>query len=146
MQHLLPGSTSLIYGETSEIGFHFWTNPGARRVVAKIAPALVSFVSAHGWRPSELSFCVSHTGGPLIMDAVEECLGLPAGTVDPSRASLAELGNCSSVSVLDVLRRHHHRPPADGERGMVIVFGPGFTTEALLGRWRGSAVSPDVDA
>jgi predicted naringenin-chalcone synthase len=139
MQHLLPDSTSLIYGETSELGFHFWTNPGARRVVTKVAPALLAFIEEQGLEPSDLSFCVSHTGGPLIMDAVEKYLGLAPGTVDASRASLSELGNCSSVSVLDVLRRHHHSPPSDGAQGMLLAFGPGFTTEALLGHWRGSA-------
>jgi len=141
MQHLLPDSTSLIYGETSEIGFHFWTNPGARRVVPKVAPALLAFIAEQGWEPADLSFCVSHTGGPLIMDAVEKCLGLPPGAVDESRESLAELGNCSSVSVLDVLRRHHASPPAGGKRGMLVAFGPGFTTEALLGHWRGEAAA-----
>jgi 1,3,6,8-tetrahydroxynaphthalene synthase len=143
MQHLLPESTDLIYGETSELGFHFWTNPGARRVVAKIAPALLQFLADHGLAPGDLEFCVSHTGGPLIMDAVEKCLGLAPGTVDPSRASLAELGNCSSVSVLDVLRRHHDAPPRDNSPGMLIAFGPGFTTEALLGHWRGEAGTRD---
>ena len=139
MQHLLPGSTSLIYGETSEIGFHFWTNPGARRVMARVAPALLEFLDEHGWEPADLGFCVAHTGGPLIMDSVERCLGLAPGTVDPSRVSLAELGNCSSVSVLDVLRRHHASPPRNATRGMLLAFGPGFTTEALLGHWRDTA-------
>jgi 1,3,6,8-tetrahydroxynaphthalene synthase len=136
MQHLLADSTDVIYGETSEIGLHFWTNPKVRHAVPQVAPALREFVSAHGWELSSLQFCVSHTGGPLIIDAVEQCLELPAGTVDHSRRSLAELGNCSSVSVLDVLLRHHDEPPPDQARGMVVAFGPGFTTEALIGTWR----------
>jgi 1,3,6,8-tetrahydroxynaphthalene synthase len=136
MQHLLADSTDVIYGETSEIGFHFGTNPKVRQAVPQVAPALREFVTAHGWELSSLRFCVSHTGGPLIMDAVEQCLELAPGTVNLSRRSLAELGNCSSVSVLDVLLRHHDKPPPDQARGMVVAFGPGFTTEALIGTWR----------
>lgn len=135
MQHLLEGSTDVIYGETSEIGFHFWTNPSVRRAVPQVVPALQQFVAMNGWEPSQLDFCVSHTGGPAILDAVEKGLALPAGMLDPSRQSLAEVGNCSSVSVFDVLERHHESPPDDGARGMMVAFGPGFTTEALLGQW-----------
>ncbi len=144
LQHLLPDSTDIIYGETSEIGFHFETNPKVRGAVPRVVPTLHAFVARQGWRLSDLEFCVAHTGGPLVMSAVEVGLKLPPGTLAPSRRSLAEVGNPSSVSVFDVLRRHHEVPPDDGSAGLMVAFGPGFTTEALAGRWRAGAPATGV--
>ncbi|HEY0698825.1 MAG TPA: hypothetical protein VGD43_13560 [Micromonospora sp.] len=139
LQHLLPDSTDVISGDTSEIGFHFQTDPRVRRTVGRVVPALTALVERQGWHLDDLDFCVSHTGGPLVMDGVERGLGLPAGTLRPSRDSLSEVGNPSSVSVYDVLRRHHERPPAAGSRGLMVAFGPGFTTEVLAGTWHGTS-------
>jgi predicted naringenin-chalcone synthase len=136
LQHLLPDSTDVIRGDTSENGFHFKTDPRVRRTVARVIPALTTLVRRQGWQLEDVGFCVSHTGGPLVMDGVEQGLRLAPGTLAPSRQSLTELGNPSSVSVYDVLSRHHRQPPADGSRGLMVAFGPGFTTEALIGTWR----------
>lgn len=143
VQHLLGDSTDVIFGDTTEIGFHFETNPKVRRTVPLIIPTLVELVERQGWTLADLSFCVSHTGGPVVMSGVEAGLGLPAGTLAHSRHSLAEIGNPSSASVFDVLRRHHERPPTPGSRGLLVAFGPGFTTEALAGIWRGPGGEPE---
>jgi 1,3,6,8-tetrahydroxynaphthalene synthase len=137
VQHLLGDSTDVIYGDTTEVGFHFETNPKVRSTVQYVIPTLVDLVRRQGWSEADLSFCISHTGGPAVMTGVEDGLGLPPGTLAPSRRSLTEIGNPSSVSVFDVLLRHHERPPAPASRGMMVAFGPGFTTEALAGIWRG---------
>ncbi|MFI2211546.1 type III polyketide synthase [Streptomyces sp. NPDC020141] len=135
-QHLLPDSHSVIAGSTTERGFHFRTDPRVRRTVPKVIPEIESFLAEFGWKPDSLGFCVSHTGGPLIMDGVEEGLSLPPGTLRHSRESMARIGNTSSVSVFDVLRRHHEDgPPADGSPGLMVAFGPGFTTEMIAGTW-----------
>ncbi|GLF95444.1 type III polyketide synthase [Streptomyces yaizuensis] len=135
-QHLLPGSQSVIAGRTTEDGFHFRTDPRVRTTVPKVIPEIESFLSDLGWKPGALDFCVSHTGGPLIMDGVERGLALEPGTLRHSRESMARIGNTSSVSILDVLRRHHENgSPAHAARGLVVAFGPGFTTELLAGTW-----------
>ncbi|MGW1975598.1 type III polyketide synthase [Streptomyces sp. NPDC001889] len=139
-QHLLPASQSVIAGRTSERGFHFRTDPRVRGTVPKVIPEIESFLAEFGCKPSSLGFCVSHTGGPLIMDGVEQGLSLPPGTLRHSRASMAELGNTSSVSVLDVLRRHHDNgSPEHGSPGLIVAFGPGFTTEIIAGAWNDAA-------
>ncbi|MEU5397883.1 type III polyketide synthase [Streptomyces sp. NPDC005963] len=135
-QHLLPASQSVIAGHTSERGLHFRTDPRVRSTVPKVIPEIVSFLAEFGCEPGSLGFCVSHTGGPLIMDGVEEGLALPPGTLRHSRASMARMGNTSSVSVLDVLRRHHDDgSPAHASPGLIVAFGPGFTTEIVVGAW-----------
>ncbi|MFE0423950.1 type III polyketide synthase [Streptomyces sp. NPDC058953] len=140
-QHLLPESQSVITGSTTEEGFHFRTDPRVRSTVPRVIPEIEAFLTELGWKPDELEFCVSHTGGPVIMDGVEEGLGLRPGTLRHSRESMARMGNTSSVSVFDVLRRHHgdgspeSGTPEPGSRGLIVAFGPGFTTEVLAGSW-----------
>ncbi|QIS14207.1 type III polyketide synthase [Nocardia arthritidis] len=135
-QWLLPGTQEVIAGQTSENGLHFRTDPRVRRTATQAIPHLRAFLHEHGISGDQLGFCISHTGGPRIMDTVEHGLGLIPGTLEPSRDSMREIGNTASVSVFDVLRRHHdiYRPVRHAP-GLMVAFGPGFTTEALLGRW-----------
>ncbi|MFC5156078.1 type III polyketide synthase [Streptomyces amakusaensis] len=135
-QHLLPASQSVIAGQTTERGFHFKTDPRVRNTVPKVIPEIESFLAEFGTKPGDLGFCVSHTGGPLIMDGVEKGLSLPDGALRHSRESMARIGNTSSVSVFDVLRRHHDEgSPEHASPGLVVAFGPGFTTEMIVGAW-----------
>ncbi|MFE7135545.1 type III polyketide synthase [Streptomyces sp. NPDC057638] len=135
-QHLLPDSHSVIAGSTTERGFHFRTDPRVRTTVPLVIPAIESFLAELGWEPDSARFCVSHTGGPLIMDGVEQGLGLAPGSLRHSRESMARLGNTSSVSIFDVLRRHHDEgAPRHGDPGLILAFGPGFTTEVMAGTW-----------
>ncbi len=53
-----------------------------------------------------------------------------------SWASLREVGNLSSASVLFVLRDHLDAAEArPGDAGLVATMGPGFACELLLLRW-----------
>ena len=72
-----------------------------------------------------------------MLRAVQEGLDLPADLLDLSWQSLREVGNVSSVVVLDVLRRtFEQQRPRHGAVGLILAFGPGFTSEMLLGTWQ----------
>ena len=136
-QHLVQGSTDVIAGRTSEKGFHFATNPKVRSTVPKVIPSVAKFLGQHGCKPNDLEFVICHTGGPAVLRAVQEGLDLPAGLLDLSWQSLREVGNVSSVVVLDVLRRtFEQQRPRHGAVGLILAFGPGFTSEMLLGTWQ----------
>jgi 1,3,6,8-tetrahydroxynaphthalene synthase len=138
-QHLLPDSTQVIAGTTSERGFHFATNPAVRGAVPRVVPSVTGFLAQHGCTPDDLEFVICHTGGPAVLRAVQEGLHLPAGLLASSWQSLREVGNVSSVVVLDVLRRTFERArPRHGAAGLLLAFGPGFTSEMLLGSWQES--------
>jgi predicted naringenin-chalcone synthase len=135
-QHLVPDSTQVIAGATSERGFHFATNPRVRTTVPKVIPAVERFLEQHGCKPGDLEFLVCHTGGPAVLRAVAEGLALDPALLELSWQSLREVGNVSSVVVLDVLARTvEQRRPRHGAAGLILAFGPGFTTEMLLGTW-----------
>ena len=71
-----------------------------------------------------------HPGGPRILDAVEESLGLDAVATATSREVLTECGNMSSPTILfiiDRMRRCNAPRPC-----LALGFGPGLAVEAML--------------
>lgn len=101
-----------------------------------MATAIRAFLGRTGHSADELDFVICHTGGPKILDGLVDGLGIPEEYVWASRESLAEVGNLSSVTVLDVLERTvEQHPPAPGDLGLVIGIGPGVTTALVLVRW-----------
>jgi 1,3,6,8-tetrahydroxynaphthalene synthase len=135
-QHLVPDSTQVIAGTTSERGFHFATNPKVRSTVPRVIPIVERFLEQHGRKPGDLEFVICHTGGPAVLRAVADGLDLAPELLDLSWQSLREVGNVSSVVVLDVLRRtFDQRRPRHDATGLLLAFGPGFTTEMLLCTW-----------
>jgi predicted naringenin-chalcone synthase len=90
-------------------------------------------LDAHGVERSQIAHWVLHTGGRLVLDALERSLGLPASALDASRAILRDAGNLSSPTVLFVLdEEQRRRPPIRGELGIVSAFGAGFSAHAAL--------------
>lgn len=71
-----------------------------------------------------------HPGGPKILDAVEESLGLKPDQTDVARQVLRDYGNMSSATVLfliERLRREGRPLPC-----VALAFGPGLTAEVAL--------------
>jgi len=48
---------------------------------------------------------------------------------------LKEYGNMSSATVLYVLERFIDQGPKNGDIGLMLSFGPGFTAQRLLLKW-----------
>ncbi len=97
---------------------------------------LKDFLAQHNLKLGEIRHWVSHPGGPKVIDALEEGLALPAGTLNRTRQSLAAIGNLSSTSVLIILEEWlRDRIAEPGDWGMMLSMGPGFCAEAALLRW-----------
>ena len=75
------------------------------------------------------SWCV-HPGGRAVLDHVEDALALGPHALASSRAVLRDVGNVSSATPLFVLERELARL-REGDRGVMLGFGPGLTIEAL---------------
>jgi 1,3,6,8-tetrahydroxynaphthalene synthase len=137
-QYLVPDTLGDMCYELDGWGNHFRTKREVVPGLRKGFPAIHAFLSRSSYRTSDLDFLVSHTGGPKVMDAVVEALGVDERLIAASRESLREVGNLSSATVLDVLMRtfaDRYRPD-DGALGLMLGFGPGSTIEMLLGRWQ----------
>ncbi|MEU7435668.1 PhlD [Streptomyces sioyaensis] len=133
-EYVLPGSRDRSYwGRLDEAGFHFDSTREAVNGPGQVMPHLLDWLKKHGALAPD--FALIHAGGPAILNTVQQGLGLTAEQLAHSWASLAAVGNLGGASVLDVLRRTHGTPPADGDRGMMLAYGPGFATTALTGIW-----------
>jgi alkylresorcinol/alkylpyrone synthase len=90
-------------------------------------------LAEHGLTPGEIPTWVVHAGGPRVIDAVRDALGLAEDAVRESRESLACAGNLSSASVLDVLARTlAHTDAPRGSPVVLMAFGPGVSCELVL--------------
>ncbi|WP_242647001.1 type III polyketide synthase [Streptomyces triculaminicus] len=133
---LHPGTEHLMGMRVGNGGFAAFLSPEVPGFAEKHLPGEVhDFLAGHGLSTEDVAAWVCHPGGPKIMEALDRGLGLPPGALARSRDSLAEYGNVSSASVLDVLRRTLAAPPATGSTGLLLALGPGLTSELLLLSW-----------
>ncbi|MFI9307470.1 type III polyketide synthase [Streptomyces triculaminicus] len=133
---LYPGTEHLMGMRAGTGGLAVFLSPDVPDHAEKHLPDEVPrFLAGHGLAPGDIAAWVVHPGGPRIIEAVARCLDLPPEALAHSRASLAERGNISSASVLDVLHRTMASPPAPGSPGLLMALGPGLTSELVLLRW-----------
>lgn len=95
-----------------------------------------TFLAAHNLKRSDVGTWIMHTGGPKVLDASAEALGLSREDFAPSWDCLRNNGNMSSSSVLLVLEDYMlNRRPATGTYSILAAMGPGFCSELVLLRW-----------
>jgi len=123
--------------DISEEGFQIVLSPEVPEAVHKNFPGDVDgFLAKHGMKRADIGAWIMHTGGPKVLDACAESLGLPREAFAPSWDCLRRAGNMSSASVLLVLEDFmmQHRP-APGTNSVLAAVGPGFCSELVLLRW-----------
>lgn len=132
----LPGSRDYYAQMIAETGWDFAASRKAARGVEKVCRPLRAWLEERG--VVALQWAAVHTGGPLILESTLKALDLPEELLRCSWESMGAIGNCASVGVWDVVRRMYAAPPVPGVDGLVIAYGPGFSCEAVLGRWKPS--------
>ncbi|HET7068189.1 MAG TPA: 3-oxoacyl-[acyl-carrier-protein] synthase III C-terminal domain-containing protein [Nocardioides sp.] len=91
------------------------------------------FLADHGLTQRDVEWYVAHPGGPKVLEAMQEALGLEREALQVTWDSLARIGNLSSASVLHVLADTlTDRPPRPGSYGLMLAMGPGFCSELVL--------------
>ena len=102
---------------------------------------VAAFLADHGLSQADIEWYVAHPGGPKVLEAMQETLGVPQEALQVTWDSLAAIGNLSSSSVLHVLADTlATRPPRPGSYGLMLAMGPGFCSELVLLR------APERDA
>ncbi|WP_026875808.1 type III polyketide synthase [Jiangella gansuensis] len=115
---------------------------GLRIVLSADVPDLVRtqvggdvdrFLADRGLRRSDIEWWVCHPGGPKVLEAMQEALGVARDALALTWDSLDRIGNLSSASVLHVLADTLElRPPRPGSYGLLLAMGPGFCLELVL--------------
>ena len=137
-RYLFEDSWHYMGYDVKDTGFHLILDkdvPGA--VGRQISPVMKGFLKDQNISANELDFFCLHPGGRKLMDNILKAFELEEDAIIASRECLSDVGNLSSASILVVLQKlfDDHRPK-DGERGFFAAFGPGFSVEMGLGRWR----------
>jgi alkylresorcinol/alkylpyrone synthase len=136
---------SVFYPETEEMMGWNISERGFEIVLSREVPNLIrsrlgndvdEFLADHGYARGDLGSWVLHTGGPKVLEATGDALGLRDGQLDASWHCLRRVGNLSSASVLVVLEDvMKNRRPEPGTPGLLAAMGPGFCSELVLLRW-----------
>lgn len=123
--------------DVSEKGFRIVLSPEVPDVIRQhLGQDADEFLSQHGLRRADIGAWVLHTGGPKILEATQDALGISRQDLAASWECLRKVGNLSSASVLVVLEDFlRNRNIAPGTWGLLAAMGPGFCSELVLLRW-----------
>ncbi|MCP2244053.1 type III polyketide synthase [Lentzea aerocolonigenes] len=135
--HLYPGSERAMGWDVGSTGFRMVLGPEVPGLVrAHLADDVRDLLSPHALAIDDISHWICHPGGPKVIDAVQEALGLDHDHLAMTWNSLNRVGNLSSASVLHVFADTlTQRPPRSGDWGVLMAMGPGFCSELVLLRW-----------
>jgi alkylresorcinol/alkylpyrone synthase len=91
------------------------------------------FLADQGLTRADVEWYVAHPGGPKVLEALQETLGVEREALQVTWDSLRDIGNLSSASVLHVLADTlRDRPPRPSSYGLMLAMGPGFCSELVL--------------
>jgi alkylresorcinol/alkylpyrone synthase len=132
-----PDSEDVMGWDISEKGFKIVLSPRLPDLIKeRLAGDVDAFLGKHELRRADVGNWVIHTGGPKVLDAIQETLALRDCDLEQSWNCLRRVGNLSSASVLLVLEEVMlNHAPAPGTFGLLLAMGPGFCSEMILLRW-----------
>jgi alkylresorcinol/alkylpyrone synthase len=136
-RRLYPDSLRVMGWDVGDRGFKVILDKSVPDVVRRHAREDVDgLLAPRGLARSDVAAWIAHPGGPAVIQAFEDALALPAGTLDRTRRSLRAVGNLSSASVLFVLADTLPDPTVpSGSPAVVLALGPGFGAELVLLEW-----------
>ena len=118
-------------------GFKIVLSPDVPRVVLEnLRGNVETFLADHNLTLADISSFIFHSGGPKVLEAVEQSLDLRKDALALSWKSLREVGNLSAASVLFVLAETlATQRGAPGSYSILAAMGPGFCLELVLLQW-----------
>ncbi len=132
------------FQDTEEIMGFTLTNSGLLMVLDPSVPDVIAdnfekiitpFLARTNTTLADIDHFIFHPGGKKIVQKVEEILFEIGKDINDTKEVLRLHGNMSSATVLHVLERFMDRNPAQGEKGLMLSFGPGFTAQRILLEW-----------
>ncbi len=131
-----PDSERVMGWDVADTGFRLVLSADVPKVVIEhMAHDVDSFLCERGLNRASIARWISHPGGPKVLGAMQQALGLPGEALEGSWRTLREVGNLSSTSVLLVLQDVMAQPVDTGSYGLLIAMGPGFCSELVLLQW-----------
>lgn len=128
---IVPESLHAMSWAIGDHGFEMTLSPDVPHLIRdQTRGPLERWLRGRGLGLDQVAGWAIHPGGPRILDAAAEALGVPQDALGASRAVLADCGNMSSPTVFFVLEA---LLSAGGTLPCVMLgFGPGLAIEAAL--------------
>jgi len=128
---ILPDSEDAMSWRIGDHGFRMTLSARVPDVIqSHLEGWLGGWLRAEGLGMEEVASWAVHPGGPRILSAAEQALGLPKEATRTPREVLSEYGNMSSATILFILQRM--RAAGAPLPLVALAFGPGLVVEALL--------------
>ena len=131
------------YNATHLMGFDL-KNSGLQMILDPEVPSTISdhfpkiihpFLKKHHTSIEKVDHLVFHPGGRKIVQTVSDLFGNLGKNIDDTREVLRLYGNMSSATVLYVLERFLEKDIPEGDQGIMLSFGPGFSAQRILIQW-----------
>lgn len=142
------GSKSEVFADTERVMGWDFVNSGMKVVLSSdvpkiskdmVPPVVNEFLKDQNLSKDQIRHYIAHPGGPKVLGALVEGLGLSQDALNLSYDTLKEYGNLSSVSVLFVLKKFFDSSVKnDGEDCLALAMGPAFCVELSHFIWRKS--------
>ncbi len=129
-------ATQMMGFDMTNHGLKMILDPAVPETIANHFPDIVHpFLKRNGSAIEKVDHLIFHPGGRKIVQTVEELFGKLGKNIDDTREVLRAYGNMSSATVLYVLERFLDKDIKEGEQGLILSFGPGFSAQRVLLEW-----------
>lgn len=129
---IFPNSTDAMSWKIGDHGFEMSLSPAVPDLIREgLRSRIASWLARHELSVEDVANWAIHPGGPRILDASRDALGLACNALEPSHAILQTYGNMSSPTILFVLDELRRRGATAGAT-VGLGFGPGLALEAVL--------------
>lgn len=131
------------YENEHMMGFKL-TNSGLQMVLDVEVPDTIAahfpdiihpFLAKQGLAIGDIDHLIFHPGGKKIIQLVEALFSDLGKNINATKEILRLYGNMSSATVLYVLEEIVDSEPREGEKGLMLSFGPGFSAQRVLLEW-----------
>ncbi|NRA91701.1 MAG: type III polyketide synthase [Psychroserpens sp.] len=131
------------YDAETMMGFKL-VNSGLQMILDKAVPETIAshfpaiihpFLERNGLKIENIDHLIFHPGGKKIVQTVEDLFGALGKNINDTKEVLKLYGNMSSATVLYVLERFLDRGLPQGDLGLMLSFGPGFSAQRVLLKW-----------
>jgi prepilin-type processing-associated H-X9-DG protein len=127
---LLPDSADAMTWTIGDHGFEMTLSPGVPELIRRhLGLWCKSWLARHDLQIRDVRGWAIHPGGPKVLSAAAEALGLDEDALRYSHRVLSDHGNMSSATVLFILREMAGK--IDGPT-VAIGLGPGLMAEGML--------------
>lgn len=132
-----PNTEHIMGWKINDSGFNIVLSPEVPQLInTHLRNNVEGFLADNDLSIDQICSFIFHSGGPKVLEAMENSLNLPPHALAPSWNSLRNVGNLSSSSVLTVMEDYLlNRPGSPGCYSMIAAMGPAFCSELLLVQW-----------